>query len=104
MESASPAPGSSRPSDGAGFGQRVLLRAIGLYQRFGSPILGGHCRYLPSCSEYAAMAIKEWGALRGSLYAIWRLLRCNPFGGTGLDLPPRRHAESEAPPVRHHGS
>ena len=70
--------------------RRVFIAAIRLYQRSLSPLLGNHCRFMPSCSEYAAMAIEEWGAWRGSLLAAWRILRCNPFCRGGLDLPPRR--------------
>ncbi|MBP7148073.1 MAG: membrane protein insertion efficiency factor YidD [Acidobacteria bacterium] len=69
---------------------RPLVGAIRLYQRFVSPLLGARCRFVPSCSEYAAMAIEEWGALRGTLLALGRLVRCHPFCTGGLDLPPRR--------------
>ena len=72
----------------------ILTRAArGLihgYQRYISPMLGSHCRYLPSCSEYADIAISEWGVLRGGALAAWRILRCNPFCKGGLDLPPRK--------------
>jgi len=51
----------------------------------------GGCKYLPTCSEYAAEAIAVHGPLRGLLLATWRLLRCNPFACGGLDLvPPAR--------------
>jgi hypothetical protein len=66
---------------------------IRLYQRWISPMLGAHCRFLPSCSEYAIMAIEEWGVLRGLVLAAWRVLRCHPLCKGGLDLPPRRHPE-----------
>lgn len=61
------------------------------YQRWISPMLGQHCRFLPSCSEYAVMAVEEWGVLRGLGLAAWRVLRCQPLCRGGLDLPPRRH-------------
>ena len=70
--------------------RRMFIASIRSYQRYLSPLLGNHCRFMPSCSEYAAMAIEEWGAWRGSLLAAWRILRCNPFHRGGLDLPPRR--------------
>lgn len=70
---------------------RAAIGAIRLYQKFLSPCLGNHCRFLPSCSEYAAMAIEEWGVIRGSGLALWRILRCQPLCSGGLDLPPRRH-------------
>ena len=73
---------------------RLLIALVRLYQRTLSPLLGAHCRFLPSCSEYAVMALAEWGALRGSWLAARRLARCHPFTEAGLDLPPRRHVPS----------
>jgi putative membrane protein insertion efficiency factor len=68
-----------------------LLGAISLYRLTLSGWLGGQCRFLPSCSRYAADAIRTHGAVRGSLLACRRVLRCNPFGRGGLDpVPPRR--------------
>ncbi|MEN6526886.1 MAG: membrane protein insertion efficiency factor YidD [Candidatus Polarisedimenticolia bacterium] len=72
---------------------RILLTMIRGYQRFVSPGLGARCRFLPSCSEYAAMAVEEWGAVRGSWLAARRLSRCHPFHPGGLDLPPRRRPQ-----------
>ena len=45
------------------------------------------CKFYPSCSEYADQAINEEGLVRGSLKAIWRVLRCNPFNAGGVDFP-----------------
>jgi uncharacterized protein len=59
-----------------------LLRA---YKRWLSPMLPVSCRYVPTCSEYAGEAIERYGVLRGTLMATWRVLRCNPFGGSGYD-------------------
>ena len=72
---------------------RVLLAMIGFYRRWASPALHvlfpGGCRYVPTCSEYAAEAIATHGPLRGSGLALWRLLRCHPFTRGGLDpVPP----------------
>jgi uncharacterized protein len=53
-----------------------------------SPLFMPACRYVPTCSEYAAEAIEEHGAIRGSLMAAWRLLRCNPFAKGGFDPVP----------------
>jgi uncharacterized protein len=64
---------------------RGLIRA---YQLLISPILGPNCRYLPSCSEYAAESIERHGALAGGWLAVKRLARCHPWGGSGYDPVP----------------
>jgi putative membrane protein insertion efficiency factor len=69
---------------------RRLIRQIAIapliaYKRVVSPLLGPRCRYYPSCSDYAIQAVREFGILRGLVLAGWRLLRCNPFSGGGLD-------------------
>lgn len=70
---------------------RAVLLLIRFYRVALSPLLGPRCRYLPSCSEYAAEAITVHGLVRGSRLAITRLLRCHPWGGSGLDpVPPAR--------------
>ena len=68
--------------------KRFLLAALRGYKRFVSPALPASCRYVPSCSDYAAEAIARHGALFGSVLAAWRLARCNPFSRGGLDLVP----------------
>jgi putative membrane protein insertion efficiency factor len=65
--------------------KRLLLALIGVYQRWISPGLPRRCRYEPTCSAYAAEAVRELGAVRGSIVAGWRLLRCNPFSRGGID-------------------
>ena len=71
---------------------RGLIRA---YQLFLSPLVGPTCRYLPSCSDYAAEAIRRHGALAGTWLAARRLLRCHPWGGSGYDpVPPTRSQTS----------
>jgi putative membrane protein insertion efficiency factor len=50
-----------------------------------SPALPRRCKYEPTCSAYAAQAIREFGPLRGVVLAAWRLLRCNPFSHGGYD-------------------
>jgi uncharacterized protein len=73
----------------------LLLRGlIRGYQLFLSPVLPPSCRYLPSCSDYAAEAIDKYGAVAGSWLALRRLGRCHPWGGSGYDpVPePRPHA------------
>jgi putative membrane protein insertion efficiency factor len=49
----------------------------------GAPV----CKYHPSCSEYAAGALRKYGPLRGSAKAAWRILRCNPWSHGGVDYP-----------------
>ncbi len=65
-----------------------LIALIRLYRVTLAGLLGGHCRFEPSCSAYAEQAIRTRGALVGSLLATWRVLRCNPFGRPGLDPVP----------------
>ena len=67
---------------------RLALGAIRGYQILVRPLLTGSCRYLPTCSEYAAEAIVTYGALRGCWMGLKRVLRCHPFGGAGLDPVP----------------
>jgi putative membrane protein insertion efficiency factor len=68
--------------------KRVLLMALAAYKRYLSPQLPAACRYTPTCSEYAAEAVTRHGALGGSLLTVWRLMRCHPLGGRGLDPVP----------------
>ena len=68
----------------------ILLGPIRLYQRFVSPALPRRCKYEPTCSEYAAQAIRELGVARGAILAAWRLARCNPFSHGGYDPVERR--------------
>lgn len=62
----------------------TLLRG---YKRAISPNLPKNCRFVPTCSEYAALSIKEFGITRGLLLSAWRIARCNPVGGRGYDPP-----------------
>jgi putative membrane protein insertion efficiency factor len=64
---------------------RLALAAIRGYQILIRPMLTGSCRYLPTCSEYAAEAVATHGVLRGGWMGLKRVLRCHPFGGSGLD-------------------
>ena len=60
------------------------------YQVAISPLLLGHCKFVPSCSDYFIQAIHEWGALRGGWLGIRRIVRCRPFTLGGIDPVPRR--------------
>ncbi|MBE6786668.1 MAG: membrane protein insertion efficiency factor YidD [Ruminococcaceae bacterium] len=71
--------------------KRVLLAVIRFYRRHISPHLPPMCRYYPTCSCYAVEAIETHGALKGTLLAAWRVLRCNPFSAGGYDpVPPKK--------------
>jgi hypothetical protein len=66
----------------------ILTAPIRLYQILISPLLPPSCRFYPSCSEYAIVAIRSHGALRGTWLALARLARCHPFHPGGVDLVP----------------
>ena len=66
----------------------LTVAPIRLYQLIVSPFLPANtCKYHPSCSEYAVLAIKQRGILRGVPLAAWRLLRCNPWSHGCVDYP-----------------
>jgi len=65
--------------------RRVAIAPITLYQRLISPAIPRRCKYEPTCSRYAAQAIRDFGILRGLVLAGWRLLRCNPWSHGGFD-------------------
>jgi putative membrane protein insertion efficiency factor len=82
---------------------RFLLALLAFYKRWLSPALHslhpGGCKYLPTCSEYAAMAIAIHGPMRGTALAAWRLLRCHPFTRGGFDpVPPARASDPKQSP------
>jgi putative membrane protein insertion efficiency factor len=66
----------------------ILLFFVRTYQLLLSPLLGSHCRFAPSCSHYAQDAIAQHGALKGSVLATKRLLRCHPFAESKFDPVP----------------
>jgi putative membrane protein insertion efficiency factor len=66
----------------------LLVGLIRVYRLTLSGLLGGRCRFEPSCSTYAEEAIRSLGAVHGSIRAMWRILRCNPFGRPGYDPVP----------------
>jgi putative membrane protein insertion efficiency factor len=78
----------------------VLICAIHVYRRVLSPALfylfgaGSGCRFTPTCSVYALDALREHGAVAGTVLATKRICRCQPWGGCGHDpVPSKRHAE-----------
>lgn len=69
---------------------RILLAPVRFYQRCISPALPASCRYYPTCSAYAVTALEVHGPVKGTLLAVWRVLRCNPFTPGGVDHVPDR--------------
>lgn len=76
------------PAAPPGPAARALLLAIDAYRALLAPLVGGYCRFTPSCSLYAAEAVRRHGAGRGSALALRRLLRCHPFHPGGFDPVP----------------
>jgi len=70
--------------------QKILIGFIKVYRMVLSPFIGQHCRFTPTCSEYAIQAIDEHGSFRGSWLAIRRLSRCHPFHTGGWDPVPQK--------------
>lgn len=68
---------------------RLLALPVHGYRAVFSPHVGHNCRYLPTCSAYALEALERHGAIRGGWFAVRRILRCNPWGGSGVDDVPR---------------
>ena len=69
--------------------KRILIGLVRIYQKYLSPLKGySTCIYFPTRSQYAVEAIEKYGALKGGLLAVWRILRCNPFAKGGYDPVP----------------
>ncbi len=77
-----------------------LRRLVRIYQILISPALPAHCRFAPSCSEYAMDAISDLGAAQGSWLAIRRVIKCHPWGGHGYDPVPHRTGPDARSPLR----
>lgn len=67
--------------------KRLVLAFLGAYKRYLSPHLPRACRFTPTCSEFAVLAIERYGFARGTVRAVARVLRCQPFHPGGIDLP-----------------
>ena len=68
----------------------MLILLVRGYQIALSPLMGGACRFQPSCSNYMIEALTVHGAFKGAVLGIWRILRCHPFGKHGFDpVPPK---------------
>ena len=71
--------------------ERGVRLALKGYKATLSPLTGPSCRYMPTCSEYAAEALVTHGPVRGGYLAARRVCRCHPWGGSGYDpVPPRK--------------
>ena len=69
---------------------KALIALLRGYKRYISPHLGHHCRFVPTCSEYAMQALATHGLCKGLLLTIWRLLRCQPIAKFGYDPVPEK--------------
>ncbi|MGN0299255.1 MAG: membrane protein insertion efficiency factor YidD [Lachnospiraceae bacterium] len=68
-----------------------MIKMIRWYQIYLSPLKWStHCRFIPTCSQYAIEALQKHGVIKGSLLTIWRILRCNPFSKGGFDPVPEK--------------
>lgn len=65
----------------------MLIGMVRFYQRALSPLLGKNCRFQPTCSQYMIGSIEKYGAVKGALKGVWRILRCHPFSKGGYDPP-----------------
>lgn len=74
----------------------IMIIPIKVYQYTLSPLLPNSCRHVPTCSAYAIESLRVHGIFRGSMLAIWRILRCNPWGTHGYDPvpPPKKKLDS----------
>lgn len=68
--------------------KRIIIFVIDAYRKILSPLLPGSCRFTPTCSVYARTAVERFGALKGSMFALKRILRCNPWNPGGYDPVP----------------
>ncbi|MBN2579605.1 MAG: membrane protein insertion efficiency factor YidD [Pirellulales bacterium] len=66
---------------------RLLIGAARLYQVTFGHLLGGRCRFQPTCSQYFIEAVRKYGTLRGAARGLWRICRCNPWNRGGHDPP-----------------
>lgn len=68
--------------------KKLFIWLILFYQKYLSPLKSTKCPYFPSCSQYGLEAVRQYGAWKGGLLSIWRILRCNPFSKGGYDPVP----------------
>ncbi len=68
--------------------KKLIIILIRAYQKYLSPMKTTKCPYCPTCSKYGLIAVEKHGAFKGSILAMWRILRCNPFSHGGYDPVP----------------
>ena len=68
--------------------KKILIFFIKMDQKYISPMKTTKCPYIPSCSQYGLEAVEKYGAFKGGLMALWRIIRCNPFSKGGYDPVP----------------
>ena len=69
--------------------KKIFIELIKFYRKYISGMKSTPtCKFIPTCSEYSIEAIEKYGALKGGLLSIWRILRCNPFSKGGYDPVP----------------
>ncbi|MEA3295603.1 MAG: membrane protein insertion efficiency factor YidD [Patescibacteria group bacterium] len=67
--------------------KQYIIKTIKFYQIFISPLIGKHCRFYPSCSEYGCLAIQKFGTIKGCWKTLKRVIRCHPWNKGGIDMP-----------------
>ena len=75
--------------------KHILINLIKIYQIIISPLFGGNCRFYPTCSNYSIEALKEYGFFIGLKLIFLRLIKCHPWGGSGIDMLPRKNAKNK---------
>ena len=68
--------------------KKLLIYMINIYRKYLSPLKRTKCPYIPTCSQYGLEAIEKYGAFKGCLLTLWRIIRCNPFSKGGYDPVP----------------
>lgn len=74
--------------------RQIFIWVILFYQKYLSPLKSTKCPYFPSCSQYGLEAVRQYGAIRGGLLSMWRILRCNPFSKGGYDPVPSINSDN----------
>lgn len=73
--------------------KRLLISLIRFYRKAISPLTPATCKYIPTCSQYGIEAIERFGAFKGTMLTIWRILRCNPWSRGGYDPVPEKRVK-----------